>query len=232
MHRRATMLTLLTLLPVTFAAAPEAPTAKEALQPFNDLIGSWRGTGTPAGSRAEQQKHFWVEGIAWEWQFRGPDAWLKVAFDKGKHFTAGELRYLPEQSAYALKLIAPGGETRTFVGQIDKRVLTLQRDDEDESQRLVLTLLHPNRFLYRYEVRPAGKALFATKYQVGATKEGVPFVEGDGRPACIVSGGLGSTAVTYQGKTYYVCCGGCRTEFLESPEKYVKEYEAKQRKRK
>jgi YHS domain-containing protein len=33
------------------------------------------------------------------------------------------------------------------------------------------------------------------------------------------------------GKTYYVCCSGCRTEFNESPAKYVAEFEARKAKK-
>ena len=40
----------------------------------------------------------------------------------------------------------------------------------------------------------------------------------------------GTTAVMYKGKTYYVCCTGCRDEFRDNPEKYIKEFEAKQKK--
>ena len=66
-------------------------------------------------------------------------------------------------------------------------------------------------------------------YQVGATKEGVPFAgRGDTSPECVVSGGKGTIAVSYKGKTYYVCCSGCRDEFKDNPEKYIKEYEARQ----
>ena len=100
----------------------------------------------------------------------------------------------------------------------------------NETQRIVLTLLHANRILYRYEVKPQGKALFARVFQVGATKEGTSFAAGDGRPECVVSGGLGTITVVYQGQTYYVCCSGCRDEFRENPEKYIKEF--KQRKAK
>ena len=66
----------------------------------------------------------------------------------------------------------------------------------------------------------------------------MPLVEidgrpvGDGKPECIVSGGAGTMAVSYMGKTYYVCCSGCRSEFNESPAKYVKEYEEKKAKKK
>lgn len=213
-----------------FADAPRAP--KEALQAFNDLIGTWRGTGTPAGSRDEQRRHFWTETIAWEWQFRGGDAWLKVAFDQSKHFTNGELRYRPAHDDFALTVRTPAKETLTFVGPLKERVLTLQRHEKGETQRLVVTLLHPNRYLYRYEVQPAGKSFARKIYQVGATKEGVPFAAGDGQPECVVSGGVGTSPVMYQGKTYYVCCGGCRDEFNADPAKYVKEFEAKRARRK
>jgi hypothetical protein len=231
MIRRPLLLVALLLATVSLSTLPAQETAprsaKEALQAFNDLIGSWRGTGTPTGTREEQQKNFWTETLAWQWHFQGKDAWLKVDFDKSKHFTGGELRYDPAHDQFVLTMRTPSQEKQTFTGKLDKRVLALQHEQAGENQRLVITLLHPNRFLYRYEVRPAGKTLYSKKYQVGATKEGVPFADGDGRPECIVSGGLGTIPVTFRGLTYYVCCSGCRSEFQAEPEKYVKEYEAK-----
>jgi hypothetical protein len=115
---------------------------------------------------------------------------------------------------------------------VNDRVVTFTRQPkESETQRLVFTLLHANRFLYRYDTRASGKTLFSTHYRVGATKEGVPFAAGDGRPECIVSGGLGTISVSYKGQTYYVCCSGCRVEFNENPEKYINEYNAKKNKK-
>jgi hypothetical protein len=218
---------LLVAVPLLGGADAVPRSAKDALQVFNDLIGSWRGTGTPVGDREAQRKGFWTETLTWQWQFKGQDAWLKVAFEKSRNFTGGELRYQPEQDTFALSLQTPAKETVTFTGPFKKKVLTLERQVNEETQRLVFTLLHDNRFLYRYEVRPAGKTVFAKQYGVGATKEGVPFAGGDGKPVCIVSGGLGTTAVQHMGKTYYVCCSGCRDEFRENPEKYIKEHEEK-----
>jgi hypothetical protein len=218
-------------LALTAAAADEPLSARRALKPLNDLIGSWRGTGTPAGSREEQQKGFWTETISWEWQFKGKDAWLKATFAKGKHFQAGELRYLPDQSRYQLRLTTADKKANVYTGKLADRVLTLDRQTDAGTERLVLTLLHWNRFLYRLEVKPASKSLFSRRFQVGATKEGVPFADDDGRPECIVSGGLGTIAVSYRGQTYYVCCSGCRAEFNENPEKYVKESQAKKAKK-
>src|SRR5262249_36221362 len=157
------------------------------------------------------------EKLAWEWQFKGDDAWLKVVIDKGKYFNSGELRYLPDRDQYRLTMKTAGEETLAYTGVLKEHVLTLEREDEKakETQRLVVTLLHHNRFLYRYETRPAGKTVFAKRYQVGATKEGVPFATTENGPECVVSGGLGTTPVMYMGKTYYVCCSGCRDAFRE-----------------
>ncbi len=218
------------------ADKPEARSPREALRAFNDLIGSWRATGTPEGTREEKQRRgFWTEGMTWEWQFKGADAWLALAFDKGKHFGRGELRYLPDKGLYQLTLVTTAKQTLKFTGPLKDRTLTLERVDEGkgETQRLVFQLLHSNRFVYRYEVKGKDRALFSRQYQVGATKEGEPFAgSGDAQPECIVSGGLGTMKVSYQGKDYYVCCGGCRTAFKEEPEKYIKEYEAKRKKAK
>ena len=211
---------------------PPAPrTPKEGLQPLGELIGTWRGTGTsaaPPGAKGD----FWTETISWEWQFKGKDAWLKVAIEKSKNFISGELRYLPDKGEYTLTLLTPAKDKLAFTGTLKERVLTFQREQDGEQQRLVITLLHEGeRFLYRYDVKPPGKALFAQRYKVGATKEGIAFAAGDGKPECVVSGGLGTMPVTYMGKTYYVCCSGCRTEFNENPAKYVAEFEARKAKK-
>jgi len=212
--------------------APARRSPREALQAFHDLIGSWRGTGLPEGSRAEKQRGAWNETIRWEWQFKKEDAWLKVVFDKGKHWADGELRYLPDRDLFQLTLRTPDKETRRFEGPLKERTLTLERADADtgEMQRLVFRLLHDNRYLYQYEVKAAGKASFKRLYEVGATKEGVPFATaGTGGPECIVSGGLATIKVSYKGQTYYVCCSGCKDAFLEDPEKFIKEHNDKQK---
>jgi hypothetical protein len=243
---------VLTLLLTPVAHAPGSPgvddpkpetarTAKAALQPFNVLVGSWRGAGAPEGTQAERAAGVWAETAAWGWQFKDQDAWLAVTFDKGKHFTRGELRYTPgkdqkDQPRFTLTLTAPDKSTATFVGTLtDKgKVLALARTDgpAGEEQRVVFNLLHHNRHLYRFESRPAGTTVaFEKKWQVGATKEGVPFADVPRGPECIVSGGLGTMKVTYKGKEYYVCCSGCRDEFKDNPEKYIKEFEEKAKKK-
>ena len=118
--------------------------------------------------------------------------------------------------------------THTYAGPLTfgkqkEPVLTLDRDTETETHRLVLTLLHGNRYVLRAESKPQAGSLFTKRYQVGATKEGEPFAAGPKGVECIVSGGKGTIAVTHKGVTYYVCCGGCRDAFKDDPEKYLAE---------
>ncbi len=46
---------------------------------------------------------------------------------------------------------------------------------------------------------------------------------GDSYPVCIVTEGRGTIPVTYGGKTYYVCCSGCKDLFEEEPEAILAE---------
>ena len=224
--------------PKSEKADPAKPaSAREALKPFNVLVGSWKGTGYPEGTREERAAGMWTETITWGWQFNNDDAWLIATFDKGKHFSSAELRYSMEKATYQLTLTAPDKTKLTFSGKLtDKdKVLTLDRagGPAGEEQRLVFSLLHFNRHLYRFETRPAGSPLAFTKlWQVGATKEGVPFADVPKGPECVVSGGLGTMKVTYMGKEYYVCCSGCRDAFKENPEKWIKEFEARAKEKK
>jgi YHS domain-containing protein len=229
-------LSVVLLFPVAaFAGEPDKANPRAALLPLQSLIGTWKGTGVPEGTREEKQSGFWTETATWEWRFKGDDGWMQATFDKGKHFASAELRALPKANRFRLTVCTPDKTTLTFEGDLQDQRLVLDRVDgaTKETQRLTFRLLHFNRFTYQYDVKPDGKTLFAKKYQVGATKEGEPFAaSGSSDPECVVSGGKGTIAVSHAGKTYYVCCSGCRDEFKANPEKYVKEYEAKKKAKK
>jgi len=224
------------LIAVLLAVAAEPvrpnPSPREGLQPLNSLIGTWKGTGYPEGvSKEERAAGMWTESVTWGWAFKDQDAWLTLRFIKSKHFDTGEVRFSTSPGApFRLTLTTPEKQTLRYSGQLTDKTLTFTRTDgpPGEEQRLVFSLLHHNRHLYRVETRPAGSTLaFSKKFQVGATKEGVPFADVPKGPECVVSGGLGTSKVSYMGKDYFVCCSGCRDEFKANPEKYVKEWERK-----
>ena len=66
---------------------------------------------------------------------------------------------------------------------------------------------------------------FARLAEVGSTRKGSSFAKNAASgPECVVTGGLGTIAVEHDGKTYFVCCGGCRDLFNEDPEGVLADY--------
>ena len=155
---------------------------RSGIRPLNVLVGSWKGSGAPEGTKEERLAGAWEETVAWEWKFKDQDASLAVTFTKGKYFTKGELRYTPDKDAkdsaprFTLTLTGTDNSAMTFVGGLsDKdKVLTLTRTDgpATEEQRLVFSLLHNNRHLYRFETRPANTTVAFTKKFQGWRDEG------------------------------------------------------------
>ena len=67
--------------------APPA-TPKEALQPFNVLVGSWKGSGAPEGTKEERVAGGWEETVVGGWNFEDQDAWLAVPVAEVRRFWA------------------------------------------------------------------------------------------------------------------------------------------------
>ncbi len=207
-------------------------TPKEALQELNDFIGGWKGSGTSEKNKTE----IWKENLSWSWRFKGQDAWLNIEFKDSKFYKSGEVRYLPEKRHYQMTLTDKAGQRQVFEGVLKKNRLTLERlipDKKDVQQVVLHTAGEGVRFIWTFSVKPANRTQFVRAYQFGLTKEGENFAGGNAnkKPECVVTGGLGTSTVSYKGVTYYVCCSGCRDAFNENPEKIIKEYEARKKKK-
>src|SRR4051812_40608327 len=114
----------LLLLPIVVQAA-DVPSAKEGLKPLHDLVGSWKGTGTPFGTREEQTKGFWSETIACEWRFDKDDVRLRFAFEKSKLFRSADLRFDPKAQTYRLSAETAEGKKETYAGALEGKTLAL-----------------------------------------------------------------------------------------------------------
>ncbi len=237
MFQRTTALTALAaaILGLTtlsgFAQPDKKPTpadlkaSKEALQKVQDFVGLWNVEGTQkVGAKTEA----WKEKVSWGWKFKDGDAWITVSFaeGKGKYFTVGELKYDVVKKKYLLSLTPSGkGEmAQTFEGDYAKGALKVDRKDPKTGDvyRLTLnTLAEGDKFALKYEKQDGGKGLFAAVHAMNGPKDGL-VAGAPKKPECIVSGGSANIQVSYNGKTYYVCCSGCRDEFNAEPAKYTK----------
>jgi YHS domain-containing protein len=72
--------------------------------------------------------------------------------------------------------------------------------------------------LMLHERRRQGSTFYSRVAGIGFTRSGTRLATANIGPLCIVTEGKGTSKVTYKGKTYWVCCSGCRDAFLDDPE--------------
>jgi hypothetical protein len=143
------------------------------------------------------------------------------------------VRYLVSRKVYQLTLTTQDDKKLVFEGKRKGEKLHFERTDPDTK---VVDVLKMNlaaegiRFIYRVEKRKGTITSFV--YQLASTKKGEALARKEKKPECVVSGGVGTSTVSYMGETYWVCCSGCADEFNANPKKYVAEYKAKLAKKK
>jgi hypothetical protein len=201
-----------------------------ALQP---LVGSWRGVGQP---QRGSTKDSWVEEAAWSWNFEASGPALVATLPAAKYFSALRLTAAKQPLTFAL-LATPtnGGTPIEYAGRIDDQgqlVLVADQPSADFPKRLSFRFTAGNdRLLLLLEKPGATDGSFTRLAEVGYTRQGSGFGKIANQRECVVTGGLGTIEVSHAGKTYYVCCTGCRDYFNESPEKVLAEYAARQAKK-
>jgi len=226
------------------SAEPDHVRADKAeLTRLQAYIGGWKGVGQ---LRRGSTQGAWTEQADWAWKFADGRASLVFETPKGKYYTSGRITPGKEPGDFELDATRTDGETLDrFIGRVaDDGQLVLSAatdippgsvatvesstnssDKADAVSRIsIRTVAEGDRLLVLYERRVAGGDRYTRIAEVGYTRVGSSFAKGNGQPECVVTGGLGTIKVTYQGKTYYVCCTGCRDMFDDDPEGVLADY--------
>jgi hypothetical protein len=215
------------------SAAPEADTDraasinrdKQALAAVQTYVGGWRGVGQP---RRGSNQGAWTEESQWAWHFHDGRAELVATLEGDKYFSKFALQPDDKSRKFALLATDNGKEmARRFSGELKGGVLTLTADAPvvDIPARITIRLVAGgDRMLVLYE-KQLGEDAYARLAEIGSTRKGSDFAKtAASGPECIVTGGLGTIALTHEGKKYFVCCGGCREYFEEDPARAIAEY--------
>ena len=205
--------------------APGRCADQEALKAYAPLVGSWRGVGQVERYRA---RGAWMESADWAWKLTSDSAGLEITVKKGRYLKAGVLRPCKAPSTFVFEATLADGTSRTFAGAAagDRKPLVLTADAKALAggvRRVSITPLHDTRLLVRLEAEDPERHTFSRLGEVGYTREGVTFAAGESYPLCIVTEGRGTIQVSYKGKTYWVCCSGCRDLFNDNPEAVLAE---------
>jgi YHS domain-containing protein len=198
--------------------------------PFEHMIGGWKGTAKPASNPLKG----WAESHGWAWKFeKGKPVGLSLTFEGGKTIAKGQVSYDELAKKYKLDGTDPQGKPIAFIGSFspDGKTLTFDRvGNAPEGKERVIVRPNSNKIRYTLQIdrQEPGAPQYKNVITVGLTKDGEAFAAGSGGadlPKCIMTGGAASLTVSYQGKSYPVCCTGCRDEFNDNPEKYAKKAE-------
>ena len=204
----------------------------QELKPFNSLIGEWRGVGQlKRGSR----KGAWTEQTLCEWQFTDTEASVVLKSSDNRQFEY--LRLTWDRKRQQLVLIRKTKEgVYEYRGQAPNdwpgaiRLVTT-RNDDGVVYRCTMQQLSDIRTTVLFEKQTSPTGNFRRDFGIGYTRAGTKLARsGTGRHKCVVTGGLGTIPVSFQGKTYYVCCRGCVQAFNDAPAAVIEQYRASLRK--
>lgn len=205
---------------------------KQMLSQFNSWIGTWRGVGQV---KRGSTRGSWFETADWQWQFKKGRASLLYKIKDSKLFQSAELKFDQKTKQYILTTQIDKEQKRNYTGQMVKKQLVLESKPKDGEQvyRISMSLLNPKRFVALHQKRHKSSKFWNRIAEVGYTRKGTSLARaGAGQPECIVTGGTGTIIVEHQGKTYYVCCSGCKQSFDDDPEATIAAYKEKVEKRK
>lgn len=213
-----------------------------ALQPVQTLLGKWRGiTRKEVGDFKASDEPEWV----WDLRTDREHPALVMTSDQGQYFRSGRLTWDAVANQFRLTGTSPEGRERVFAGTFSeppeefqeagtivhtKFKLQLDEVGGDEKDRWQVVISQQNNDRYLMELSKTRAGDFARFDTVGHQRQGTSFAKSDtdyGERKCIISGGLGTIQVSYQGKSYWVCCTGCQAAFNEDPEGWLRDAKLK-----
>ena len=200
-------------------------TTIKALQSLGTLIGEWKGVAQPKrGSNAGA----WSEKAQAAWNFENNAADLVVTFEPGQQFHQAAFSLDDDGKTPNLTLTPLNGEPIFLLRVLaddDKSWIFLSAEDSVPQTRCTVRIISDIRVTLLFEEKSTKKASYRRMSEIGMTRAGSRLASGStGERQCIVTGGLGTMKVSFEGKTYYVCCEGCKQAFDADPKGTIEAY--------
>ena len=205
-------------------------TTIRVLQKLGTLIGDWKGVAQPKrGSNAGA----WSEKAQAAWDFANSKADLVVAFEPGQQFHQAAFSLADDGGTPNLTLTPIQGESILLLRVLadddnpfdDESWIFLSAEDSVPQTRCTVRIISDIRVTLLFEEKSTEKGSYRRLSEIGMTRAGSRLASGStGERQCIVTGGLGTMKVSFEGKTYYVCCEGCKQAFDADPKGTIQAY--------
>lgn len=217
---------------------------KKALKPIQVVLGPWHAIIDKTKTYEDLQ---WV----WDWKSdRAQPALAMATKEEGAYFKTARLTYLVEDEKFQMTLTDKDGKQRVLQGvftaepadkpgedkkQTPQRTYKLQLTETGDAKdrwQIVMNQQDNNRYLF--ELSQLRGSRFVRFDTMASQREGTSFALDDSdfkEKTCVISQGLGTIQVSHKGKSYWVCCSGCKAAFEEDPDKWIAKFEAMQEKK-
>ncbi len=229
---------------VTVPPEKQLDEVKKALKPIQVVLGPWHAIIDKTKSYEDLQ---WV----WDWRTdRAQPALAMATKEDGAYFKTARLTYLVEDEKFQMTLTDKDGKQRVLQGtftaeptdkpgedkkQTPQRTYKLQLTETGDAKdrwQIVMNQQDNNRYLF--ELSQMRGSRFVRFDTMASQREGTSFALDDSdfkEKTCVISQGLGTIQVSHKGKSYWVCCSGCKAAFEEDPDKWIAKFEAMQEKK-
>lgn len=218
----------------------------EAMEPLKILTGGWRATPQRAQAGDKLEEPNW----AWDFQTEPGLPALVMSTNDSPYFRSVRLSYDVEAHEFTMTVDCIDDQVRELRGTWEIAPEEFQGDDRRMHIKYKLTLSETdpaderdqwqvafnqqdnNRYLVELSRWRPSNGRFDRFDTINTQRQGTSFAQADddyGERECIISGGLGTMQVSFEGKSYWVCCSGCQAAFNDDPEKWIARYEEKQR---
>ena len=214
-----------------------------AMMPVQVMLGQWRGTTQrDVGDFKALDEPSWV----WDFQSNRDQPAMVMTSAGSPYYREVRLTYDTGEETFQMSLADPEGKTRQFEGSFSQRPEEFQGDDQRMHVKYKLQLTQTNaesnrdqwqvtfnqqeNNRYLVELAKRRGSNFQRFDTIATQRQGTSFAKSDteyGERECIISGGLGTMQVSYNGRSFWVCCTGCKAAFEEDPESWIAEFEQK-----
>ena len=193
-----------------------------------EMVGQWRVSGQPkrgssAGAWTTSGKRQWDIGVDGE-----PVKSKRLRLTLATGPKAGVIEFQADQTSgefKTMKFLSPKGDERQFerlLQESSDRFVYLSTDSKGvNEERWTFQQRSRDRWLVLLEGRKTKTGEWSRIVEIGLTRDGTSIALGDGQPKCIVTGGQGTISVNVGGKSYFVCCSGCREALLDDPQAFI-----------
>ncbi len=217
---------------------------KQALKPIQVLLGQWHGSANKlAGGAKGYEELKWV----WDWKTDRAQPALAMTTEGSAYMKSVRLTYLAEEQKFQMTIEDKEGQRRELRGTFtqeptdkpgeDKKqtpqrtykLLLTEVGDVKDRWQVVVNQQENNRYLL--EISQARGKNFTRLDTIGTQRENTSFALSDEDfkdRTCVISQGLGTIQLSNKGKSYWVCCTGCKAAFEEDPDKWIAKFEAMQ----